>query len=145
MELRAIGEHLEDNKEFEKNPICQQSLEMTLNFYRSVGFSPPWIGYYAIKENQVVGCAGFKGRPIDNKVEIAYATFEMYQGQGVGTQICKLLVDLSLTEDRTVRILARTLPEKNFSTRILEKNSFKFIGNVNDPDDGDVWEWEFFD
>ncbi len=145
MELRAIKEHIRENKDFENNPLCQQSLGMTLNFYRSVGFSPPWIGYYAMKENQVVGCAAFKGRPIDNKVEIAYATFEMHQGQGVGTEICKLLVHLSLTTDPKVRILARTLPEKNFSTRILEKNSFKFIGMVNDQDDGDVWEWEFFD
>jgi [ribosomal protein S5]-alanine N-acetyltransferase len=145
MELRAIKEHIEQNKDFENDTLCQQSLEMTLNFYRSVGFSPPWIGYYAMKKNQVVGCAAFKGRPIDNKVEIAYTTFEMYQRQGVGTEICKLLVQLSLKADPAVRILARTLPEKNFSTRILEKNSFKFIGTVNDPDDGDVWEWEFFD
>ncbi len=145
MELRAIKEHIRENKDFENNPLCQQSLGMTLNFYRSVGFSPPWIGYYAMKENHVVGCAAFKGRPIDNKVEIAYATFEMHQRQGVGTEICKLLVQLSLKADPTVRILARTLPEKNFSTRILEKNAFTCIGTVNDPDDGDVWEWEFFD
>jgi hypothetical protein len=41
--------------------------------------------------------------------------------------------------------MARTLPEKNFSTRILEKNAFKFMATVNDLDDGEVWEWEFFE
>jgi ribosomal-protein-alanine N-acetyltransferase len=143
MELRAINEYIEENKEFANDPQCQQSLEMTINFYRSVGFSPPWIGYYAIKEYQVVGCAAFKGRPVNNKVEIAYATFDLYQRKGVGTEICKLLVELSLKADPAVRILARTLPEKNFSTRILEKNAFTCLGIVNDPDDGEVWEWEF--
>lgn len=144
MELLAIKEHIDDNKEFASNPLCKDSLIMTLNFYKSVGFSPPWIGYYAMNENQLVGCAGFKGRPIDNKVEIAYGTFEMFQKQGMGTEICKLLVNLSLKTNPSIRIMARTLPEKNFSTRILEKNAFKFMGTVNDLDDGEVWEWEFF-
>jgi RimJ/RimL family protein N-acetyltransferase len=68
---------------------------------------------------------------------------EKYRRQGIGTQICKLLVDLSLRTDPTVQITARTLPEKNFSTRVLEKNNFKFSGVVNDPDDGEVWEWAY--
>jgi len=53
------------------------------------------------------------------------------------------LVELSLETDPSVKITARTLPENNFSTKILEKNSFSFIGTVDDPDDGPVWEWEF--
>lgn len=144
MELLAIKEHIRENKEFASNPLCNDSLDMTINFYKSVGFSPPWIGYYASIDNQLVGCGAFKGRPADGKVEIAYGTFEMYQRQGMGTEICKLLVNLSLKTDPSIRIMARTLPEKNFSTRILEKNTFKFMGTVNDLDDGEVWEWEFF-
>lgn len=57
--------------------------------------------------------------------------------------ICSKLVELTLRTDSSLRITARTLPEKNFSTRILEKNNFIFVGTVDDPDDGEVWEWEF--
>ena len=142
IELVPIRESIEENGEFISNPLCRDSLHQTIDFYKTVGFSPPWIGYYAMRENQLVGCAGFKGRPIDGKVEIAYATFEMYQRQGIGAEMCKLLVNLSLKRDPGVRITARTLPEKNFSTQILEKNGFTCMGTVNDVDDGEVWEWE---
>ena len=33
--------------------------------------------------------------------------------------------------------------EENHSARILRKNAFEWLGIVNDPDDGDVWEWEY--
>jgi hypothetical protein len=53
------------------------------------------------------------------------------------------LVELSRETDPSIKITARTLPEKNFSARILEKNNFIFVGRVCDPDDGEVWEWVF--
>jgi RimJ/RimL family protein N-acetyltransferase len=143
MELLPIKEKAEENEEFINNPLCGESIYMTLNFYKKVGFVPPWIGYYAKQDGDLVGAAGFKGPPINGMVEIAYGVFEKHQKQGVGTAICKQLVELSLKTDSSVKITARTLPEKNYSTRILEKNDFFFNGIVNDPEDGDVWEWVF--
>ena len=143
MTLIPIKEALADNKEFEEDPLCQEILIMTIEFYKRVGFDPPWIGYYVSENGVLVGSAGFKGRPVDNKVEIAYGTFEKFQRQGVGTEICRLLVELSINSDPSIKITARTLPQNNFSTRILEKNGFLCLGIVNDPEDGDVWEWEF--
>ena len=95
------------------------------------------------KNGGLVGCGAFKGAPQNGAVEIAYGTFEPFRQKGIGTEICKLLVELSLKTDPSVTITARTLPQKNFSTRILEKNGFIFSGTVNDPDDGDVWEWVY--
>ena len=40
------------------------------------------------------------------------------------------------------RIVAHTLPERNTSTTVLEKNGFKKLGEVNDPEDGLLWKWE---
>lgn len=143
MELIPVLEHMDENPEFVNNPRCQESLQMTVDFYKRIGFSHPWIGYY-VKENEVlVGSAAFKGKPVDGHVEIAYGTFEEFRNQGVGTKICKILVNLSLRTDPTIRITARTLPENNYSARILQKNKFHFIGNVTDPEDGNVWEWEY--
>jgi len=143
MELIPINEKLEDNEEFVNNPLCQESLYMTIDFFKRVGYKAPWISYYAHEGGKLLGCAAFKGAPQDGSVEIAYGTFEPYRRKGVGTEICKLLVELSLKTDPRVTITARTLPETNFSTRILEKNGFVFSGVVNDPEDGEVWEWVF--
>ena len=37
------------------------------------------------------------------------------------------------------RVRAHTRPEKNASTRILEKLGFERIGEIIDPEDGPVW------
>ncbi len=142
MELIPINKRIEDNDEFANNPLCQETLQMTVDFYKKIEFEPPWICYYAKQNEILVGNAAFKGPPVNGTVEIAYGTFEKYRNRGIGAEICKCLVDLSLKTNPAVRITARTLPEKNFSTRILEKNNFEFIGVVNDPEDGEVWEWE---
>ena len=141
MELLPIQERLEDNAEFLTRPECAASLEMTVKYIASLGYHPPWIGYYASQHGELVGTAAFKGRPGSGRVEIAYGTFDDHQGKGVGGAICTALVKLSLDTDPSVVITARTLPEENHSTRILRKNGFVLEGVVMDDDDGEVWEW----
>ena len=145
MKLLEIKQTIEENQEFSSNPACQEILEMTVSHYKKVGYVPPWIGYFAVKGNQIVGSAGFKGPPSEGKVEIAYGTVEEFRHQGIGTEICELLRELSLRTDPTLEITARTLPERNHSVRILEKNGFKLLGTVMDKEDGEVWEWKFQD
>lgn len=143
MELIPVLEHAEDNIALTNNPLCKDTIYMSIDFYKKVGFNPPWICYYVSENGDLVGCAAFKGKPVNGQIEIAYGTFEKFRNQGVGTKICRILVDLSLRTDPEIRITARTLPENNYSTRILQKNKFQFSGNVTDPEDGDVWEWEY--
>ena len=122
MELIPIKESLEENEEFINNPLCQESIYMTIDFYKKVGFVPPWIGYYVKQNGDLVGAAAFKGQPINGTIEIAYGTFEKYRKQGIGTAICKQLVDLSLKTDPSVKITART-----FGKKTLDKNTKKII------------------
>ena len=143
MTLLPIKQTLEENSDFSKNPLCNESLSMCIEFYKRIGFKPPWICYYAEENGELVGSAAFKGQPMYNTVEIAYGTFEKHQQKGIGTKICQQLVELSLATDPLVRITARTLPANNYSTRILEKSNFALLGTVNDPEDGEVWEWEY--
>jgi len=143
MELIPVNEHLEENKAFADDPDCRDSLAMSIDFYKRIGFNPPWICYYTKLEDQLVGCAAYKGKPVDGKIEIAYGVFPQYWQKGIGTQIAKKLVDVALETDASLTITARTLPEENFSTRILRKNNFKLLGAVVDPEDGEVWEWEY--
>ncbi len=143
MNFLPIKEVLEENSDFANDPLCIATLHMCIEFYKRVGFNPPWICYYVEENGDLIGSAAFKGRPINNTVEIAYGTMEDQRHKGVGTRICKQLVELALATDPSVRITARTLPENNYSTKILEKNNFILLGTVNDPEDGDVWEWEY--
>lgn len=142
MKLLPIKQTLEENPVFSSNPLCKETLDMCIEFYKKVGYNLPWICYYAEVNGELVGSGAFKGKPVNNTVEIAYGTMETHRHKGMGTRICKQLVELSLATDPSVRITARTLPENNYSTKILEKNNFRLLGMVNDPEDGNVWEWE---
>ncbi|MBS1523290.1 MAG: GNAT family N-acetyltransferase [Bacteroidetes bacterium] len=143
MQLIPIKEHLEENPEFSAHPDCRESIFMCVDFYKRVGYNPPWICYYVQQNGNLVAAAAFKGQPVNNKVEIAYGTFPQYQKQGIGTLIAKMLVDLSLQTDPSIRITAQTLKEENYSVRILRKNNFQLIGTAIDEDEGEVWEWEY--
>jgi [ribosomal protein S5]-alanine N-acetyltransferase len=141
LELVQIKETLAENSEFESCPECHAILHMTLDYYRVIGYNPPWIGYFAKIRGKVVGSGGYKGKPVDNKIEIAYGTLPEYENQGIGTRICRSLVLLALRTDKNIIITARTLPENGFSSKILQKNNFRHLGIVWDKDDGYVWEW----
>jgi RimJ/RimL family protein N-acetyltransferase len=141
MKLIPIKEKFEENTALFHDPQCTEIVQMTVNYYKAIGFVEPWIGYLAEVDGKPVGSAGFKGQPINGKIEIAYGTFEAYQKQGMGTAICKELVNVVLKTDPSIKITARTLMEENFSTKILRKNNFTLIGTVIDPEDGEVWEW----
>ena len=143
MTLLPVAQYLHENARFASDPACKDILDMTLDFYQRVGFNPPWICYFAEESGVLVGSAGIKGKPQKGKIEIAYGTFGQFQHRGIGARICRALVELSLATDPTVTVTARTLPAENFSTRILKKNNFLLIGEVLDPEDGIVWEWEF--
>jgi RimJ/RimL family protein N-acetyltransferase len=143
VELIPIKATPGENPVFASHPDCRETFQMTLDFYKVAGFHPPWICYYATIDGVLVGSAGYKGKPVNNKIEIAYGTFERFRQKGIGKLICKALVELALKTDPQLTVTARTLPEKNYSTRILEKCEFEFAGKVLDPEDGEVWEWVY--
>ena len=143
MELVPIKENLDDNKLFTGDPDFEGSLQMSVDFYKKAGFNMPWICYYVKSEDQFVGCAGYKGKPVNGKIEIAYGVFPQFMNKGIGTLIAKALVDLCLETDPDLIITAKTLPEENYSARILRKNNFKLLGPVIDEEDGEVWDWEY--
>lgn len=143
MKLLSIDEDESHYAPFLKNADCREVLKVYPGFYQRVGFNPPWIGYFAEHDHEFIGCGGFKGKPKDGKVEIAYGTFKKYEGQGFGTEICRQLVLLAMNTDPDIMIIARTLPENNASVGILQRNGFEFTGTVFDEEDGNVWEWKF--
>lgn len=125
------------------SPDCQQLIDLYIDFYPKIGFNLPWVGYFIIKENIVVGSCGFVGQPKDGKVELAYWTFKEFEGQGIASFACQELVKIAKQTDPGVTITAKTAPEKNASTQILAKNHFVFTEIVQDDEIGDAWLWTY--
>lgn len=141
MKLRPITlQEDKSNKEY-ASPFCQQLLGMYDDFYPKIGFNLPWVGYFVIKDDNIVGSCGFVGQPTDGKVELAYWTFKEFEGQGIASFACSELVKIAKQTDPSLTINAKTAPEKNASTRILENNNFVFTEIVQDEEIGDAWLW----
>ncbi|WP_317897591.1 GNAT family N-acetyltransferase [Aurantibacillus circumpalustris] len=141
MQLIPITESEDKNNELYQSSSCQDLLTIYKDFYKSIGYKLPWVGYFIFKNEKIVGSCGFKGAPKNKKVEIAYWTFSENEKQGIATEACRLLVELALKTDSKVIISAQTLPEENASTSILKKNGFVFTGETTDEEVGVAWEW----
>lgn len=120
---------------------CQSIFAMYEEFYPKIGFVPPWVGYFVVREGRVVGCCGFVGQPKDGKVEIAYATFQEFEGQGIASFSCSEMLNIAYLNDPTLTVTAKTAPEENASVAILRKNGFVHSGVVQDHEIGDAWLW----
>ncbi len=121
--------------------IVSKVCKAYIDLYDRKGFSTPWTGYLARLEGQFVGSCGFKSKPVNNRVEIAYYTFPEYEGRGLATEMTAKLLEIANKAAPRVLITARTMPEGSASTAVLEKLGFVCEGDVFDPDDGLVWEW----
>jgi ribosomal-protein-alanine N-acetyltransferase len=101
-------------------------------------------GYLVVDESDsVVGTCGFRTGPsAEGEIEIAYFTFPPYEGLGYATQMAAELTRIALASSSVRRVVAHTLPERNASTRVLEKVGMRLFGPVEDPEDGIVWRWQ---
>lgn len=110
--------------------------------YASNGFNPPWIGYFALENETIVGTCGFKSAPVKGRVEIAYFSFPGNEGRGIATAMAQELIEITRKQSTEIAVTAQTLREENASTSILKKLGFQWIGTIDSPEDGPVWEWE---
>jgi RimJ/RimL family protein N-acetyltransferase len=125
--------------------LARQVVEQTLTNVDGGSDESPWGGHLAVDDGSraVIGTCGFKSPPAEEAtVEIAYFTFPEYEGQGYATAMAGKLIEAARRSPEVRRITARTLPEPNASTRVLKKVGMGFAGEVIDPEDGRVWEWE---
>lgn len=141
MNLKPITLQEDKTNEMYASADCQQLLSMYDDFYPKIGFNIPWVGYFVVRQDKIVGSCGFVGQPKDGKVEIAYWTFKEFEGQGIASFACKELVTIAKQTNPNVTITAKTAPEHNASTKILENNNFAFTEIVQDEEIGDAWLW----
>lgn len=141
LQLAPIPLNEDKSKAMYASDDCQMLLSMWEEFYRSIGFNLPWVGY-VVKENEtIIGSCAFTGAPKNNKVEVSYWTFKQYEGKGISSWSCSELIKLARAAKPDIIITAKTAPEHNASTKILQKNGFIFSGVVQDHEIGDAWGW----
>jgi ribosomal-protein-alanine N-acetyltransferase len=75
---------------------------------------------------ELVGWGGFKGPPRDGVVEVGYEIAESRRGRGLATEATRAMVAEAFDNDRVGEVIAHTLPERNASTRVLEKAGFTY-------------------
>jgi RimJ/RimL family protein N-acetyltransferase len=113
------------------------------SFTQKLALIFPGLGILSVRQNQIVGSCGFVGQPKDGKVEVAYWTFKEFEGQGIASFACKELVSIANQTDPDLTITAKTAPEHNASTKILQKNNFSFTEIVQDEEIGNAWLWTY--
>ena len=113
----------------------------TASLYRSVGFEPPWTGYFVLSQGVVTGTCAFTSPPRHGRVEIAYFTFPEFEGRGLPTSMARALIGIARAAQPQIKITAQTLPTPNASNTILQKLGFRYSGTIDHPEDGKVWEW----
>ena len=141
MELKTIELNVDQSKEMYASANFQQLINSMNEYYSIIGFNKPWVGYFVFNNNQVVGTGGFTGKPKDGKVEIVYWTFKEFEAQGIASFVCKQLITIAKATDQSIIIAAKTAPENNASTKILQHNGFAFTKIVQDNEIGDAWLW----
>jgi ribosomal-protein-alanine N-acetyltransferase len=126
---------------FASGEIAPQWFEML----RQATAADPWTFGFAVIDRasgSVIGSAGFKGAPREGMVEVAYGLVPSFEGKGCATEALRQLIGFAVQDGRVKLLRAHTLPARNASTRVLQKNGFLHQGEVIDPDDGPVWRWE---
>ena len=141
MELRILQQKEDKADRLFESADCQTLLQMYEDYYPKIGFHLPWVAYLVVRHNQAVGSCSFTGPPKEGKVEIAYWTFNQFEGQGIASFACKELIKLAQHTDPKLIITAKTAPEHNASTKILANNQFIFTEIVQDEEIGDAWLW----
>ena len=93
-------------------------------------------------DRALIGFGGFKG-PVDTDgaVELGYGIAPAYRRQGFATEAALAMLAHARTFPAIHTVLAHTLPERNESTRVLERCGFTLAGTLTDPTDGVVWRW----
>jgi ribosomal-protein-alanine N-acetyltransferase len=139
--LEPIPFNEDKTKEQYASEDCQALLSMWEEYYPTIGFNLPWVGYVVKQGGKVIGSCAFTGQPLNKRAEVSYWTFKEHEGKGIGSWACKQLVNIAKEADPTITVTAKTAPEHNASTKILERNGFVFSGVVQDHEIGDAWEW----
>ena len=95
-----------------------------------------------IETNTLIGSCGYKGKPDKNgMVEIGYEVAKTYRNLGFATEIANLLLAKAFQKQMVKLVKAHTLAQKNASVKVLQKCGFLYVKELEDEEDGKIWQW----
>ncbi len=92
-------------------------------------------------DRTLIGLGGYKGPVQKGVVEIGYEIAPAYRRQGLALEAAHGMTRNAFANPEVESVDAHTLPDRNASTRVLEKLGMKFVETVHDPQDGEIWRW----
>lgn len=123
--------------------------EVSPNWIAQVRATPagdPWALIFTVVERSTgasVGGCGFKGPPdAHGAVELAYGIDPPHRGRGFATEAAGALSAFAFATGKVRVVRAHTKPDNGASERVLAKCGFRSVGEVVDPEDGQVCRWE---
>ena len=125
--------------------VFPEIISYSLEFLKNNPDAANWWMYFFVHRasRKLVGNGGFKGKPDEaGTVEIGYAVAPAYRGKGLATEAAQGLVEFAFSHPQIQTIQAHTLAEENESVRVLQKVGMTFVKEFNDPEDGDIWQWQ---
>lgn len=108
---------------------------------RGQAYKKPWVHYIVSHDGQPVGTCGFKNAPADGRVGVVFETFPDYDGRGFAAAMLNALGKIARHAMPGIVLTTYTAPQEDSTTAMLEKCGFQYIGMVEDPESGLVWEW----
>ncbi len=125
--------------------VFPEVISYSREFLKNNPDAASWWMYFFVHtaDRKLVGNGGFKGKPDDaGTVEIGYAVAPAYRGKGLATEAAQGLIDFAFTHSQVQTVQAHTLAEENESVRVLRKVGMEFVRKLNDPENGDIWQWQ---
>lgn len=104
-----------------------------------------WRGYFFIdpKNRVLVGNGGFKGEPDDSgTIEIGYEIASEHWNRGFATEAVQGMIAYAFAHKDVHAVIAHTLAEINASNNVLQKVGMKFVAEIDDPEEGKIWQWQ---
>jgi ribosomal-protein-alanine N-acetyltransferase len=113
-------------------------LEMRLGDLRADPAYAPWSLRALIERRtgQVVGHAGFHGRPEAGTVELGYTVFESFRGQGFAQEAVRASMRWAVGAHRVSRFVLSISPTNAASIALATKLGFARVGQRIDDVDG---------
>lgn len=123
-------------------PAARDVIEGTVALYEDIGFHPPWVGYLADRDGEIVGCCAFKSLPQDGQVEIACESFDEHRGRGIASEMGRQLVEMARKAEPEIRIVAHTAASEDATIAILSKLGFQREAEVTlETEEEPTWRW----
>jgi [ribosomal protein S5]-alanine N-acetyltransferase len=111
---------------------------------RSEGQAEPWCNAYFMvqdPQNFVVGACGFKGHPIQGRVEVGYGVSPGMRRQGHASAAVQALLAIAFSSGKVNEVLAQIAANNLASTRVAAKLGFTASGTRVDADGEVLVQW----